>query len=137
MYNILFFLVLTVLIKVLFVNLVLKKDIKESIRSNKVLPIEIIKGTYMILEKVSTDQMIIIRHYRGNKIGSMINVAVPERMQHRIIEGRVYFIYYDYRYGEICFNDGAKHTEQSNYTAREMRKSLFPLMTKVLEKMNQ
>jgi hypothetical protein len=116
----------------------IENEIRDSIDAKYPFPVEVLYGTYLVLSKSVQNHVSVIRvDSEGKHLGFVIEVTVPPRMHKRLIEGVAYSFYYDYKMAEICFIDLLKRTEQSNYSLEEMKKFLFPLKARILERINQ
>ena len=114
-----------------------KEYILKYLRNGHPFPIEIIKGSYEVVEKYSGDRLDLVRVEKGRKIGSTLYVVVPIRMFDRLTLGRVYYFCYDYKEHLICFHNESRHTERSYMSEDNMKKELFPLKTHFLERLNR
>ena len=132
------YIVITIISSLVRVRGLCRKEIRECIRRGHSIPVEIVHGTYVVVDKHENYHLSLARHTNGKSSDVLINVKVPRRMYGRITSGRVYFFDYDYRNQEICFSDSfGKHTEQSDYCLDELRDGKFPLKAKLLQHENQ
>ena len=121
---------------------VCKTEIEEMIKAGIPLEVEILKGTYRVEEKMGENILRLVRICGFRQTPLSLKVLVPRRMFARIVVGNIYSFYYDYREQEIHFNEAQKgfsepknHTEASDLLQEEVIRMLFPLKTRILEKL--
>lgn len=112
-----------------------KKELLKKIKNKEVLHVEIIEGTYLVIDTNSNDLVIVCRFENNKNIGDHLNIRVPQRMCKRIQTGNVYRFWFDHDLHEIHFDSNIPRAEVSDLTREEIGEDNFRIKTKILKRL--